>query len=98
MYHELRKRGTCHNATNPAADSFHPSHRSRGLLMPYRRGSFALTPPSIPVFIISLVLAIVAFLMRYAGLSIPVIRAQHVFDVLAIAYIVMLVGVLVRRL
>jgi hypothetical protein len=36
--------------------------------------------------------------MRYAGLSIPVIRAQHVFDVLAIAYIVMLVGVLVRRL
>jgi hypothetical protein len=66
--------------------------------MPYRRGSFALTPPSIPVFIISLVLAIIAFLMRYAGLSIPVIRAQHVFDVLAIAYIVMLVGVLVRRL
>lgn len=66
--------------------------------MPYRRGSFALTPPSIAVFIVSLILAIIAFLMRYAGLSIPVLRPQYVFDVLAIAYILMLVGVLVRRL
>ena len=66
--------------------------------MPYRRGSFALTPPSIPVFIISLILAIVAFLIRYAGLSMPVIKATHVFDVLAIAYVVLLVGVLLRRL
>ena len=66
--------------------------------MPYRRGSFALTPPSIPIFIVSLVLAIIAFLMRYAGLSIPVIRAQYVFDVLAIAYVLILVGVLLRRL
>ena len=66
--------------------------------MAYRRGSFALTPPSIPVFIISLILAIVAFLIRYAGLSMPVIKATHVFDVLAIAYVVLLVGVLLRRL
>jgi len=66
--------------------------------MPYRRGSFALTPPSIPIFVVSLVLAIIAFLMRYAGLSIPVIRAQYVFDVLAIAYVLILVGVLLRRL
>jgi hypothetical protein len=66
--------------------------------MPYRRGSFALTPPSIPIFVVSLVLAIIAFLMRYAGLSIPIIRAQYVFDVLAIAYVLLLIGVLLRRL
>jgi len=66
--------------------------------MAYRSGSFALTPPSIPIFIISLILAVIAFLMRYAGLSIPVIRAQYVFDILAIAYLVMLAGVLLRRL
>jgi hypothetical protein len=73
-----------------------PAHED--VVMAYRSGSFALTPPSIPIFIISLILAIVAFLMRYAGLSIPVIRAQYVFDILAIAYLVMLAGVLLRRL
>jgi hypothetical protein len=36
--------------------------------------------------------------MRYAGLSIPGVRAQYVFDMLAIAYVVLLAGVLVRRL
>jgi hypothetical protein len=51
-----------------------------------------------PVFLISLVLAVIALLMRYAGLSIPGVRAQYVFDILAIAYIVLLAGVLVRRL
>ena len=65
--------------------------------MPYRRGGFALTPPSMAVFIISLLLAILAFLVRYAGVSIPIIN-PHVFNVLAIAYVVLLIGVLVRRL
>jgi len=64
----------------------------------YRHGYFALTPPSVPVFVISLVLAIVAMLIRYGGVSIPIINASHIFDVLVIAYIVMLIGVLVRRL
>ena len=66
--------------------------------MPYRRGSFALTPPSIPIFVISLILAVIALLVRYAGVSIPLINASRVFDVLAIAYVIMLIGVLVRRL
>jgi hypothetical protein len=68
------------------------------MIMPYRRGSFALTPPSIPIFVASLVLAIVALLVRYGGVSIPIISGSRVFDVLVIAYILMLVGVLVRRL
>jgi hypothetical protein len=49
------------------------------------------------VFLISLLLAILAFLVRYAGVSIPIIN-PHVFNVLAIAYVVLLVGVLLRRL
>jgi hypothetical protein len=66
--------------------------------MPYRRGGFALTPPSMAIFLISLVLAILAFLVRYVGVSIPIINAPRVFDVLAIAYVVLVIGVLVRRL
>ena len=66
--------------------------------MPYTRGHFALTPPSIPVFVISLVLAAAALLVRYAGVNIPVVNAARVFDILAIAYVVILAGVLVRRL
>jgi hypothetical protein len=65
--------------------------------MPYRHGGFALTPPSMAVFLISLLLAILAFLVRYAGVSIPIIN-PHVFNVLAIAYVVLLIGVLLRRL
>ncbi len=66
--------------------------------MPYSRGSYFLTPPTIPVFAISLVLAVAALLMRYAGISIPIIDRARVFDVLAIAYVILLAGVLVRRL
>jgi hypothetical protein len=66
--------------------------------MPYRRGSFALTPPSIWIFGISLVLAIIAMLVRYAGVKIPIVNAARVFDVLVIAYLLLLAGVLFRRL
>jgi hypothetical protein len=66
--------------------------------MPYSRGSFFLTPPSVPLFVISVVLAVAALLVRYMGLSIPIIDRARVFDVLAIAYAVLAAGVLVRRL
>jgi hypothetical protein len=65
--------------------------------MPYRRGGFALTPPSLVIFLISLLLALIALLIRYAHVSVPIISASHVFDVLAIAYLVLMVGVLFRR-
>ena len=65
--------------------------------MPYRRGGFALTPPSLGIFVISLVLALIALLIRYAHISIPIISSSRVFDVLAIAYVVLVVGVLFRR-
>jgi hypothetical protein len=65
--------------------------------MPFRRGGFALTPPSVIVFVISIVLAILAMLVRYAHVSVPVINASRVFDVLAIAYVLLAAGVLIRR-
>lgn len=64
--------------------------------MPYRRGGFALTPPSIVIFVISLVLAAIAFLVHYAHVSVPIISSARVFDVLAIAYVALMIGVLFR--
>jgi hypothetical protein len=64
--------------------------------MPYRRGGFALTPPSIPVFVIALILAVIALLVHYAHVAIPLVTAARAFDVLAVAFIIMLVGVLFR--
>jgi hypothetical protein len=66
------------------------------MIMAFRRGGFVLTPPSIWIFAISLVLALIALLVRYGGVSVPIINASRVFDVLAIAYILLAAGVLVR--
>jgi hypothetical protein len=66
--------------------------------MPFRRGGFALTPPSLPVFIIAVVLAVIALLVRYGGVSIPMVTSARAFHLLAIAFIVLAVGVVVRRL
>jgi uncharacterized membrane protein YeaQ/YmgE (transglycosylase-associated protein family) len=61
-------------------------------------GRFHLTPPTFPIFILSLLLAVIALLVHYVGLKIPIITAANVFDVLAIAYVVLLAGVLFRGL
>jgi CHASE2 domain-containing sensor protein len=66
--------------------------------MAYRRGSFALTPPSIWIFAISVILAVIAMLVRYAGINVPIVSAARVFDVLVIAYLLLLAGVLFRRI
>ena len=60
------------------------------------RGRFYLTPPTIPVFVISLVLALFAFLVQYAGLRIANITPGTNFTLLEIAYVVLLAGVLFR--
>jgi hypothetical protein len=64
--------------------------------MPFRRGGFTLTPPSVIVFVISLVLAVLALLVHYAHVSVPIINASRVFDVLALAYVILTAGVLIR--
>ena len=63
-----------------------------------RSSSFLLTPPTLLVFLISLVIAAAALLVHYAGVSIPMLSKARAFDVLALAYAVLLIGVLVRRL
>ena len=66
--------------------------------MPFRRGGFALTPPSVALFLISLVLAILALLIRYGGVRIPIINPAYIFELLAIAYVILVAGVLIRRI
>jgi hypothetical protein len=56
-----------------------------------------LTPPSYPLFIISLLLAIVAAAGFYAKLRLP-LYGFRLFDILAVAYAVLLAGVVFRRL
>ena len=63
--------------------------------MAYRRGAFALTAPSVPLFVVSLVLAVAAMLANYAGVSIPWV-SENVFDTLTIAFLVMTAGVVAR--
>ena len=59
---------------------------------------FLLTPPSLALFAVFLVLGIVAFLVHYAGISVPIINSSRIFDVLALAYVLLVIGVLVRGL
>jgi hypothetical protein len=73
------------------------SGQQREAVMPYRRGGFALTPPSVFIFLISLALAMVAMLVYYGHMPVPIINTSHVFDLLAIAYVVLTIGVLFRR-
>ena len=61
-------------------------------------GRLHLTPPTVLVFVISLVLAVAAMLVYYGGVRIPIINASRVFDILTIAYILLTLGVLVRGL
>jgi hypothetical protein len=63
--------------------------------MASRRG-FELTPPSFVVFVISVILALLAVLVHYGHIAMPIIGAAHVFEVLLAGYIVMLIGVLFK--
>lgn len=63
--------------------------------MAYRRAGLQLTAPTVPLFIIAVVLAVLALLAHYGGIAIPVVSA-HAFDTLTIAFVVMTVGVLMR--
>jgi hypothetical protein len=61
------------------------------------RTVYWLTPPTKVTFIVSVVLVILALLVRYAHVSIPIVSA-HVFETLLIGYLVLLVGNLFRGL
>jgi hypothetical protein len=59
--------------------------------------AYWLTPPTRVTFIISVVLAILALLVHYAHVSIPVV-STHVWETLLLAYLVLLLGNLLRGL
>ena len=65
-------------------------------VMPYSRPRFFLTPPSVPVFLISIVLAIWAVLAIYG--QIAALKTAHAFLILLIGYLVLLAGTVFRRL
>jgi len=63
--------------------------------MTNRRGSFALTAPSVPLFAVAVLLAILAALAQYADMSLPWI-SEHVVDTFAMAFAILTAGVLAR--
>ena len=64
--------------------------------MPYTRPirRFYLTPPSVPLFVASIILAVLAVLAVYGKMSI--FNASYAFLILLVAYLILLVGVLFR--
>jgi hypothetical protein len=63
--------------------------------MAVRRAAFVLTAPGTPVFAISVILAIVALVAHYGGVSIPWISG-HVVETLTAAFVLLTAGVLLR--
>jgi hypothetical protein len=70
----------------------------RGGFALFNRGGIALTTPSMPIFVISVVLAMIALLAQYGVVRIAMLGSGRAFLVLAIAYLVLLAGVVFRRL
>jgi hypothetical protein len=64
--------------------------------MPYSRPirRFYLTPPSVPIFLASILLALWAVLATYG--QIAALKTSHAFLILLIAYVVLLAGTLFR--
>ena len=54
-----------------------------------------LSAPTLPVFLVSVILAVIALLVHYAGVSIPY-ASKHVFEVLLIAYAALFAGVIFK--
>ena len=63
--------------------------------MAYRRAGLQLTAPSVPLFVIALVLAVLAWAAHYFGVAIPVV-SERPTDVLTAAFVIMTAGVVMR--
>jgi hypothetical protein len=63
--------------------------------MAVRRAGLPLTAPSVPLFAIAVVLAVLAMLAQYGGIDIPFI-SEHAFNTLAVAFAILTAGVLLR--
>ena len=77
-----------------SASSEAPVPPTPGLLFATLRGTMAyywLTPPSRAVFFISVLLAVLALLVRFAHLAIPVV-SHYTFETLLVAFLLLLAG------
>ena len=61
-----------------------------------RRAGLPLTAPSVPLFAIAVILAVLAMLVQYGGVAIPIV-SEHAFNTLAVAFAVLTAGVLLRN-
>ncbi len=60
-----------------------------------------LTPPSLPVFLISVIMVALVIAAKYFGTNIPVLTPivkKSMFEVLLVAYGLLFIGVVFRRL
>jgi hypothetical protein len=55
----------------------------------------SLSPPTKVTFILSVLLAILALLVRYTGAAIPLVSG-HSFETMLVAFLLLLAGVLFR--
>lgn len=66
--------------------------------MAFRRGGLALTPPSMLIFIISVVCAVISLLIYYRVVQIALINPRYVYELLLIGYALLAIGVVFRRI
>ena len=60
-----------------------------------------LTPPSFPIFLISVIMVSLVVAAKYFGVNVPVLSPivnKSMFEVLLVAYGLLLIGVVFRRL
>src|ERR1700724_2629242 len=86
----------CGSGTNHGRGCFRRRQPNRNSSMPYTRPirRFYLTPPAVPTFVISVLLAVQAVLAVYG--HIPQLHSIGGFTLLLIAYAVLLLGTLLR--
>lgn len=63
--------------------------------MAFRRGSFTLTPPTMPVFTIAVVLALLGALLRYRVIALNGL-GQYSFELVLAAVVLLILGALLR--
>lgn len=63
-----------------------------------KTGVLSVTQPTVPVLVISLIIALLALVLRYAGVNIPYLFPAYIFETLLAAYVVLLAGVIFRKL
>lgn len=60
-----------------------------------------LTAPSLPIFLISVIMVALVVAAKYFGLTVPVLSpivTRSMFEVLLVAWVLLFIGVVFRRL